>query len=945
MWKKGILFLFIAFCVTVGVANGAGRSGAAGGGRATGAITQSRQSQNNIPRSGATSRANSNAKISRSAVPTKNTVARSSVVGTTARSGANILSRGEQKSRVSVPKKQVVGRVATNTTTTTTADLTANFGSGYETCRDAYFTCMDQFCATVDETYRRCVCSSRLSEIKQKQKSLSTAADSLTGFHDLNLTVVNKTADEVRAMMSASEGEQVATTMRDKSDSMKQLNAIGDVLSQRREQSAANTAIDFGSGINSIWSTTDLASGADIAKLTGESLYNAVNSQCFNLVSDQCPSGAILNMVVSAYGMYIENDCTTLATDLSNKKLSANANIRETTRELGAARLENYDAHNSLSINDCITSIRADITQNTACGADFVHCLDFTGLYLNIDTGEPIYTKNFFDLDNMISISGNVLREKSNKGFISILNNKKVYAQGSLDKCRDLSGSIWNEFMRQALIEIHQNQQERIKKVKSECLSVVNECYDKTTVDLRDYTNVDEHTLIGLRLEAVEGMCREKLNTCSNLYGGGPNGMYELVNVMSGIGDQKILAECQSSLNDFARTICTPKSDDIAHTYPYDCRTNAPGNQQYAQGCFGKSQAKKKGGPIKDSDYITGDDNCTTDLYHQMVKYASQVCIRPSISTDDTLTEIPTLVLQDVNIVMDKLRIEMHRALSAECEKYGGTWVAIPYDESLRVKTQEHFDKLVTYDKKWGYCQDVADAQSTGATYILTFSNGAEYIGNGLGQRDSETPATVDYVTTAGTMLGRVAVPKRTGYTFAGYYAEQNGVGIKYYDENGALLDNGEVTSAVAAVQSDTTLYARWTPNTYTVTFEYIIFTKINDSECTCVRSKQERSVEYGNTIPVTAPMPPENRQPTLLGNNPDPVVFIGYFKDNNGNECGNDTYMFYDENADATATDNIVKGNINLKACFKVDRTGRPLYEPVSTYEYQCVDQGCTIH
>ena len=249
---------------------------------------------------------------------------------------------------------------------------------------------------------------------------------------------------------------------------------------------------------------------------------------------------------------------------------------------MGTARLENYDAHNSLSINDCITKIRQDVTADTACGSDFVHCLDVTGLYLNIDTGEPIYSKSFYNLENQISLSGNILNNQTNHMFINTLNNKKIFAQNSLDKCRDVSGDVWDEFMRQAIIEIHQKQQEKIRDVKTNCLDVVNQCYDEKTNTLKDFSNVSNKTLLGLNLETVEDLCRDKLETCSNLYGGGPEGLKALVDNMHDIVTQRIVAECQDLLSDFGQNLCAVQSTDTLHSYPYTCRVYSPGDQRCA---------------------------------------------------------------------------------------------------------------------------------------------------------------------------------------------------------------------------------------------------------------------------------------------------------------------------------------------------------------------------
>ena len=58
-----------------------------------------------------------------------------------------------------------------------------------------------------------------------------------------------------------------------------------------------------------------------------------------------------------------------------------------------------------------------------------------------------------------------------------------------------------------------------------------------------------------------------------------------------------------------------------------------------------------------------------------------------------------------------------------------------------------------------------------------------------------------------------IALPMRDGYSFGGYYTAANGGGTQYYTAAGASARNWDKTSA-------TTLYAKWTANAYTVTFD-----------------------------------------------------------------------------------------------------------------------------
>ena len=457
---------------------------------------------------------------------------------------------------------------------------TKSFDDNYNACRESYFTCMDQFCATQNDTYRRCVCSSRLTEIQNKEKLLSQTADNLQDFHDLNIDAISKTSNEVKSMLTASDGE--TGIKKDTSNASKTLSNISDVLNKSKKKSlATNGTLDIAGNIKSIWATTDLISGSDIANLTGESLYNAVHAQCADIVSQNCRESD-LKTIVSAYGMYIENDCSLLASGIDTKMTAANAAIRTTRHNMQDARLENYNTHNSLSVNECITHVRQDMTADSACGKGYVHCLDFSGKYLNSVTGEPIYSADFYQLANQLSISGDVLKNGNNASFVTTLDKKRVFAEQSLNLCSDDADAVWDEFLRQTIVEVYQAQQQRVQNVKTECLQVVNTCYLKQSSDLNEFSDNSSLITLGHTLELSESLCADKLTTCSNLYGGGPEGLSALISTMTGITDQTIAQSCPELLKTFAQNICAVSTNDSGHSYPYGCRTYAPGESMYA---------------------------------------------------------------------------------------------------------------------------------------------------------------------------------------------------------------------------------------------------------------------------------------------------------------------------------------------------------------------------
>ncbi|MDR3366581.1 MAG: leucine-rich repeat protein [Prevotellaceae bacterium] len=59
-----------------------------------------------------------------------------------------------------------------------------------------------------------------------------------------------------------------------------------------------------------------------------------------------------------------------------------------------------------------------------------------------------------------------------------------------------------------------------------------------------------------------------------------------------------------------------------------------------------------------------------------------------------------------------------------------------------------------------------------------------------------------------GEAVGALPTPTRSGYTFGGWYTETNGAGTRYTE------------STVYNILGNTTLYAKWTENTYTLTFD-----------------------------------------------------------------------------------------------------------------------------
>lgn len=107
---------------------------------------------------------------------------------------------------------------------------------------------------------------------------------------------------------------------------------------------------------------------------------------------------------------------------------------------------------------------------------------------------------------------------------------------------------------------------------------------------------------------------------------------------------------------------------------------------------------------------------------------------------------------------------------------------------SVSIPKYSHGDK--SYTANW-----------TGKTYTVTLNN-----------QSATTAGTTSVTATYGSAMPSITKPGKTGYTFGGYYTSTGGSGTQYYTSAGSSARSWDKTSA-------TTLYAKWTANTYYVRF------------------------------------------------------------------------------------------------------------------------------
>ncbi|MBO4582966.1 MAG: hypothetical protein J5714_02850 [Alphaproteobacteria bacterium] len=609
-----------------------------------------------------------------------------------------------QKSNPRGGARSVTNSVAGLSRAATTARATAVFndlgkiGSGYAACRESYATCMDQMCANANDTYRRCFCSDRFTKFRSVEESLDEAMIMLQQFQDNNLEVIDKTAAEVNAMYSASIGE--AAIKKDTSASAKLLDNINKLLSGGGTSSTASNMnnsigildLDFSVDFDDVWSDGGFSlfdtGNQDLSTLEGTALFNAAQRQCTRLTQNMCENNAAFTMSRSSYNILISQDCNTYEKALNKKKETVAQAVRTAEKYLREARLEEYRAHNSMDVNECLAKVRSAMLSDTACGENYKRCLDPTGAYID-STGEPIYSPRLFQLEKTIKLPGvtdnNINTDilGANSAYEKFLDGYRGYVTQQLDTCRSIADFVWTEFKRNAVIEIAQAQANKIEEVKSSCVDTIAECYDAQSQSIIKLGSKKTATTAGaLGRYTARDMCQEKVSACAALYSRGTGctfdsngylqnstacGMESLITYVNTVDDLMVVEKCKDAVDEYLTELCTP--DDGKYEYPYNCK------------------------------------GLTTQRIRELITgYVESYCKNPTMSDSDwSNSPLKTQLDAYATLAIDDIQADIKAVLADICEDLDGYWYDNLQGETL---LKQFYTKVYggNEDTTWGYC-------------------------------------------------------------------------------------------------------------------------------------------------------------------------------------------------------------------------------------------------
>lgn len=509
---------------------------------------------------------------------------------TTTQSQKNVATRTPTVTRNATQNRvtnNVVSRVANRQRATRTKELNLEKmaeikSADYSQCKSVYYECMDEFCAMKDANLRRCACSSRAHEFDNIKKQLNAAEDKMLDFNQRLLTV-SLEKEDAAAINVASDGELAFSSTKDKSKSEKYLKKIQKTLDSSDNSRFDNnlSTISLSLDLDSAWDDVDSLAGVATTAKSGLDLYNAARPICVEMAQEVCTDDE-LKIAQDGYRLTIQQDCNTVAKSYNTLYNEAMEKIHESGALLDMARLDSYQQRNSDDTLTCKKKILEQLSGTSVCGEDLHKCLDMTGEYIDPSTGKAFLSENLNNLDSLLKEpTGNIKWSdvSQNESFVNFLKSKKKFLTTATTQCREISDTIWREFLDDALAQIKLAQKAKLEEVRRSCTTLYSEC--KTSA-LNDLSEFDARALSVFKVNAnktANEMCAEIKKSCVNLMGASDAGKdwevgiagittdvsYDTaIETCAQIGRDCIIQKCNGTSGNFALCMNTTSDNRLA---------------------------------------------------------------------------------------------------------------------------------------------------------------------------------------------------------------------------------------------------------------------------------------------------------------------------------------------------------------------------------------------
>lgn len=492
---------------------------------------------------------------------------RAKIAGTNIQTGSNI---GESV-------RALQSRAASSTTTATQRETITEAKERLEqtadlnkSCQEQYNDCMDQFCAVIDSNQKRCSCSANLSRYTKVETAVKDANTQLNEVAQ-RIRYVGLSADEIRAIMSATEAEEALSGARDTTETRNMLADIEDLI----KNPSSSTSVAGNDSFSTLDLNLDFSDSSDLfnldflnnnsssmSNLRGTDLYNAAKKRCNSILSQCKEAGATQQQLTANYDLAIDKDCIAYEQGLTKMNETLVSNVRSANLMLQKARLAVLQNKNQYDAKGCIAALDTCMTDEMVCGENYEKCLDPTKRYIDengkVVIGQDItYIRDFMKSYNNSVINTEFLRNAAASSKVVGIEACKQNISGQsgtggapngdgwcavkyllqkigtgvrateglcrpvLDKCQRYTydsnnnyqpyNDIVLNYIQRAMVNIKSGQEKVIADYAANCMVDVATCYNQQVTQVNAWTS---SASVGSIRNVMRGACRNVVLTC-----------------------------------------------------------------------------------------------------------------------------------------------------------------------------------------------------------------------------------------------------------------------------------------------------------------------------------------------------------------------------------------------------------------------------------------------
>ena len=404
------------------------------------------------------------------------------------------------------------------------------------TCQEQYNECMDQFCAVIDTNQKRCSCSANLAKYEKARQAVEDANVELNDVAQ-QIRYVGLSADEIRAIMSATEAELELNKTKDSTKTRSLLDDIADMIKDPTSSTTLNSSatdslldmdFDFSSDNSDLFSLELFNSSNDISSKRGTALYNEAKKRCKTVLNRCKEAGGTESQISGNYELAIAKDCISYEQGLEKLNQTLVSNVRSANLMLQKARLAVLQNNNEYDAKECVGALEKCMLDDMVCGENYVKCLDPTKVYID-ENGSVVLGRNIEAITDIMSGYSNAAINaefiKSSKSCSGV-NLTSVPKDGScvvnylmskigtgasvkdgglcravLDKCQYYTyqkngkkstylpyNDIVVSYIQRAMVNIKAAQTKIISDYASSCMNAVEDCYNQQTTQITSWS-------------------------------------------------------------------------------------------------------------------------------------------------------------------------------------------------------------------------------------------------------------------------------------------------------------------------------------------------------------------------------------------------------------------------------------------------------------------------